>query len=234
MTLPARSAIIELFGTPGAGKSTLARAAADGPDLGSSAALTASWKRLPRIRKAALVTSAFLHPAAVSATAQLALRAPLANADALVRLARLLPKSRRLRLHRDQLLLLQEGLLQDLWSILYSAGRTEPDRASLMPVLRQIYAGLDVRVVHIDVDAGTAFERIRMRAEGASRFDRFSEAELRRQLGKTAQLARTLAAVAVDAGLPVETLDGAAPIPVNAARLKAIVAQAAAGSAQSV
>jgi hypothetical protein len=157
---------------------------------------------------------------------------PIAGSDSLLRLAALPGKRRRLRHERGQLLR-EEGLLQDLWSILYSARHYDPDPLRLAPLIRYLYRGLDVRLVHIKVDADCARDRIVGRPDGKSRFDAMTEAELRGRLRETASLAPAIAAAAVAAGLTVETLDGLAPLAVNADRLRTIVQQAGAPGGQT-
>lgn len=216
--------LVELFGTPGAGKTTLVHAAGL-PGLLTNARLSAAWRRRPAPQKAVVLAGTVLSAAVTARAAQLAVRAPLASRDSLSRLARLVAKSHWVRVQTDGLLL-EEGFLQDLWSILYSAGKLEPERKLLRPLIRSLYDGLDARIVHIDVDPETAVSRIAARAHGKSRFDGLPETALRGQIVATAQLSRTIAAAAGDAGLHVDTLDGSMPMTALVERLRSIVAEA--------
>ena len=215
--------LVEMFGHPGAGKSTLAHAAEAGRDFRSTAELGSAWKRRSAIGKAALLAAAVTDLGFIVRSLRLVVAARLLSGDSLRRLARLTVKTRWVRAQRGRLLL-QEGFLQDLWSILYSARRLRPDPARLVPLIRQLYRGIDARIVYIDVDPRVAFDRIRGRTDGKSRLDRLSDDELRRQLGDAAELPARLVAAARAAGLQVERFDGALPLQTLADQLRSMVA----------
>ncbi len=157
---------------------------------------------------------------------QLALRARLFRGDSLSRLFRLLIKSHWIRAQGGQLLL-EEGCLQDLWSIFYSAGRVKPDPRQLAPLIGCLYRGVSTRIIFLEIEPQHAFDRVRSRNEGKSRLDRLGEAALRRQLSETAQLPHRLADAARLAGLRVETLDASLPIESNAPDVRAVMQELA-------
>ena len=203
--------LVELFGLPGAGKTTLADATAEGLELLTRADLGAEWQRRSLLKKTAFVDRMLLDMGSVAPALRLAARAPLASGESLLRLARLSAKAQWLR-SQSGLLLFDQGFLQDLWSILYAAGRYEPDIELLTPLLRSLYNGVEARIVFLDVDPETALRRIRGRSYGDSRFDRLPETELRDRLAGAARLPRAIIEAAQAAGLNVEVLDGAAPL----------------------
>ena len=221
--------LVELMGQPGAGKSTLARAAAAGSDLLTRADLGAAWQGLSIRRKGSFVRQAVLDVACLTHAGKLAIRAPLLHGGSLFRLANLVAKSHWIRSQSGPLLL-SEGCLQDLWSIFYSAGKLEPDPPMLAPLIRCLYRGVSARIVLLDADPQTAFGRIRGRANGRSRFDRLEEADLHPRLLETAQLPLRIAEGARLAGLAVETLDVSQPLEASVTRLRAILTKPDAGA----
>lgn len=216
------SILVELFGQPGAGKTTLVRAAAS--HAKTKAGLTAAWMRLPALKKVHLFGQAALDGACMTAATRLAIGARLNRGDSLFRLIRLVIKSHWVRAQKEPLLL-EEGHLQDLWSIFYSAGRTEPDPRLLAPLIRCLYRGVEAQIALLDTDPQSAFDRIRGRPHGKSRLDRLSDAELQARLAATAQLPHRIVDAARLAGVKVQTLDASQPIEANAGRLVAMVQQ---------
>ena len=219
--------LVELLGQPGAGKTTLGHAAAVGSDFRSTADLGAAWRRLPAIRKAMFLASSAFDGVCLTHAMRLVIGAPLLRGDSLGRLARLLVKSHWIRSQRGQLLL-EEGFLQDLWSIFYSAGRMDPDPRLLAPLVRCLYRGVDAQIVFLQVDTQTTLDRIRGRTQGKSRLDRLAEADLRKRLAETSQLPLRIAAAARLAGLTVETIDASQPVEISVSQLRSIMPSLAA------
>lgn len=214
--------LVELFGQPGAGKSTLVQSVAAGSELPTRANLSAAWGQQSLFVKAGFVARAMLDGVCLSSAIQLVIRARLVKADSLSRLFRLLVKSHWLRSQAGPMLL-EEGHLQDLWSIFYSAGRTEPQPHLLAPLIGCLYQGLDAQIVFLDVGAEEVFERIRGRAHGKSRLDRLAEQELRQHAIATSQLPHRIADAAGIAGLKVRTVDASLPIETTVGLLRAAV-----------
>lgn len=188
----------------------------------SRASLGAAWKGQPKLDKAGFFGRAMLDGACLAHATRLASSARLFQLDSLSRLFRLLIKSHWIRSQTGSLLL-EEGHLQDLWSILYSAGRTQPDPQLLAPLIGCLYRGLDAQIVFFEVDAEDAFERIRRRADGKSRLDRLADRELRQHLIATAQLPHRIVDAAKMAGLRVDAIDASLPIETTVGLLRAAV-----------
>lgn len=184
--------------------------------------LGAAWKQQSRAAKLVLLGRAVLGGACLVHAIMLAIRARLFHLDSLARLVRLLVKSHWVR-SQTGLLLLEEGHLQDLWSIFYSAGRTEPDPRLLAPLIGCLYRGLDAQIIFLEVGPEEVVGRIRGRENGKSRLDRLAEEELRQHANATAQLPHNIADAAKMAGLRVKTVDASQPIETTVGLLRAAV-----------
>lgn len=214
--------LVEMFGQPGAGKSTVAHAT-DSSGLLTSASLSEAWGSRSRLSQGAIAARALVDPASLARGARLAAKVPLMSGDSLFRLGRLVVKSHWIRSQSGRMLL-QEGFLQDLWSIFYSAGRFQPDPRLLSSFIASIYRGLDARIMFIEVDTETALIRIGGRRSGKSRLDGVPEPVLRRRLVDTGELTRRIAEAAEHAGLHVERLDGSAAPELLAERVRSTIA----------
>jgi hypothetical protein len=214
--------LIELLGQPGAGKTTLAHAAAADLNLLGTADLSAGWRNLPFPRKASLAAQVILDGAGLGQALRVVTRESLFHPDSIARLGRLLAKSHWIRAQGGRLLL-EEGALQDLWSIYYSAGRTRPDPHLLAPLVRSLYQGVEAQIILLEVDPQIAFDRVRGRRAGKSRLDRLAAPDLRRTIAETAQLHIGLAEAARLAGLPVKSIDASQPLERSVLELRDII-----------
>jgi hypothetical protein len=125
-------------------------------------------------------------------------------------IARLIAKTDWLKSQRG-LVLLDQGFLQDLWSILYMTGCAHPEPAAVAPFIRSIYDGVDAHIVFLDVKPQTAAARVGGRTHGHSRLDGLPEAELEASLTRAAQLPLRIVEAASAAGLQIVSLDGSKP-----------------------
>lgn len=215
--------VIELFGMPGAGKTTLTNAAAEFFCGYTDSDLSKAWQCQSQLRRGAHVAGALLDLACVTAAAELAVRAPLANPESLLRLVRLVAKRNWIR-SQPRSMLLDQGFLQDLWSILYCAGCVDPQPGLLVRLIRSLYRGVEAHVFFLELDADTASLRISSRSDGESRFDGLQRAVVLRSLTCATPLAHAISRAAADAGLTIKILDGSAPITVLGAQLQAAFA----------
>ena len=213
-----RPRIVEMFGPPGAGKSTLAKAAARKVDM-TRPQLTAAWRQLARIRKGAFILHALLDLPCLWHAARFAFAARLATAESLMRLARLVAKTQWMRSQSGELLL-DQSFLQEIWSICAAAGRTDPYSPDLSDFIRTLYAGTDAHIMFVDAPSLLASQRIRDRSHGFSRLDGLRAEDVEERLAGMARLPLAIVAAAAAAGLPVERLDAAAPVEANAQRLR--------------
>lgn len=212
---------MELFGLPGAGKTTIT----DGLTLGSLVTrkqMSAAWSNKSIFQRAVIAGKALIDLAWMRSIIALVIRTPLTNGESLMRLARL-AFIKHWILSQQGNLLFDQGLLQRLWSIFYTSGVTNPPHALLTGLLRQFYQGQDVQIVMIEVPPELAARRVYGRSTGTSRLDKLPENAVRNELENTADLPAALLSAARDAGFSVVTLDGSALPGQLIARLQTIV-----------
>jgi thymidylate kinase len=203
--------LVELFGAPGAGKTTVAAAAISRLPATTRHQLAANWRRQPLARRIGYVVRGFSHAGRLSGAARLAFGCGLRNPRSLARLARVIAKAEWLRT-RNGTILLDQGILQDIWSILFLSGCSEPNPSLLSPLIRSIYDGLETRIVFIDVGAQTAASRVGARKNGHSPLDGLPEGEVQNSLVRAAGLPPRIIDAAKAAGLRILALDGSEPV----------------------
>jgi hypothetical protein len=199
--------LIELVGAPGVGKSTLAKAVCARAEVRTRHQLSADWHRQSLPSRAIHIGRGFARPKRLIAAARLAFSCRLHDRGSIGRLLRVIAKSEWLS-SRSGPVVLDQGFLQDLWSILYMGGCNGPNPAHLSPFLRSVLPRDDMIVVLIAVDPNTEFERIRRRSGGHSRFDGLSQLELETSIERAARLPEAIASAARRAGIEVVELDG--------------------------
>src|SRR4051794_12521327 len=92
-----RLTLVEFFGAPGAGKSTLATAVARRLQVQTRHQLSASWHRQSALRKASFIARAFAIPRKTIGAARLAFACRVRDRGSLARLIRVIAKSEWLR-----------------------------------------------------------------------------------------------------------------------------------------
>lgn len=203
-------ALVELFALPGSGKTTIAEAVAERADVTTRKALSAKWADCSAVQQIAHVGRAFGNRSLLVRAMRFGRGAPIATPESMFRLVRLLAKTHWLRSQRGSMLL-DQGFLQNLWSILVSGKTDRRDPELLVPLIEALYEGIDAKIVVIEVDAETALARIRARTEGDSRFEGLPVDQLHISLVAAERVQHQVVAAARLAGLPVVTLDGMVP-----------------------
>lgn len=224
-----RAHFVELVGLPGAGKSTIARAAAQ--QLRSAGVPVAEDDLPPltgiaRIRRYARFASfCARHPQLVRAVARytLAVR-PWSLTRLRFAFGVLTHAFGAVEARRGQgIVLLSQGMLQAAWSI--AVNGTAPNARvvdALVDALIPIYEG--GAIVHVDVDPAQAAARIAARDGGGSRFDGLSEAEaLERLRPLSRHLATILDSATARVSCALLRVDGGLPPGENAAAIAALV-----------
>lgn len=201
--------LIELFGAPGAGKTTLSKAVAAQTKVRTRHQLSDLWKQQSLATRAAYVVRGFIQPDRIWPAAKFALRCRL-HGNSLAHLVRVIAKTEWLK-SRNETVLLDQGFLQNLWSSLYASNCMDAADV-LTPLIRSIYEQMDVQIIFIEVHVETAASRIGERNYGRSRLDGLSEAERLRSLDQAAQLPQQIIDAASAAGLRIMRLDGSEPV----------------------
>lgn len=211
--------VIELFGCPGAGKTTLARALVRDPGMLNQTDLSTNWRRTPAAQRLWHIQRSLTDRSSTLAAARFAVASGLTNGDSLRRLSRLVARTAWIR-SQSRPLLLDQGYLQEIWSILYSARRLEPNMKQLSMLLGSIYRGLSAKIIFIDVHPDLAADRVARRLDGFSRLDRMSRAQVHESLSGTFRLSRRIVWAAHGSGLDIEVIDGTVPVADLASRLQ--------------
>ena len=210
--------IVCLFGLPGAGKTTLTDALAPGPSYQSRLEIANKWQKLSAYRKLGFALQAFTDWALLRAALRFGVAARLFKPESIWRLIRLMVMKHWWRSHSG-ILLFDQGIIQNIWSILYASGRTSPDPAFIAPLIKSTYEGIETQIVLIEVDAELSARRIIGRSQGSSRFDGLPFNDVTAQVASGASLVDAIVTAARIAGVNVCTLDGTKPVAALAMQL---------------
>jgi adenylate kinase family enzyme len=202
--------LVELFALPGAGKSTVAEAFARQALVKTREDLSAEWANSSALERLAHVGRAFGKHRRLQAAMRLAAGGRLYTWESQSRLMRLVIKAEWLR-SRSGAVVLDQGFLQDIWSIFLSGKSMSADPDLLCTLVRSLYEGIDTRIVVLDVDPTTASARVSARTHGVSRFEHMPERQRLTALEAASGLQQQIMEAARAAGLPVVVIDGSLP-----------------------
>lgn len=111
--------------------------------------------------------------------------------------------------------LIEQLLLQNIWSAFVS-GKVQTIRPEhLAPMITRLYQGLNEVVLYFDINVAEASKRVSQRHDGTSRFDDLPESEILECLNKTQNVMRDLVKSASYAGLNIVYIDASLPIEMN-------------------
>lgn len=221
--------LIELYALPGAGKSSVVGAFVQRSPVTTRKDMSRAWRKLPRFRRFAYIARAAAYRGQWSVATRFAIAARLVTVESQFRLLRLVAKSAWIR-SRSGTVLLDQGFLQDIWSILLSNRSSRVRPALVSPLLHALYDGMDTTIVLLEVDCATAAARVAGRTGGDSRFDSLPHPRLRQSIERANALYRDIAEAARLAGLRLLVLDGRDSIGVVAERLHALFPQRPTGA----
>ena len=214
--------VLELFALPGAGKSTVADALAASGDLTTRKGLTAQWRKRSAPQRLTHIGRGYMNIRVLAAAARFGFGTRLRTKNSFFRLMRLVAKTQWLR-SRSGVVLLDQGFLQDVWSILLSSKVSRADPELLSTLIRSLYEGTETIIVVLEVDPQTASSRISGRSNGTSRFDNLPESELHSSIAAVSELQRQIAEAARLAGLTVHTIDASPPPQVVVGQLTSLL-----------
>ena len=202
--------LVELFALPGAGKSTVGATVANRALVTTRKDLSAEWAECSSLRRLGHVGRAFTNYRGLITAARFGAGARIANPESQFRLLRLMGKTDWLK-SRSGVVLLDQGFLQDLWSILLPGETASIEPSLLSPLIGALYEGIEATIVVLDVAPETASARIAGRGRGRSRFDGLPETEVSSALHAARGLQSRIIEAARLAGLSVRIIDGSLP-----------------------
>lgn len=215
--------LIECVGLPGAGKTSLAAALLErlGGRMASRKSLSADWRSRPALERIAWAAAGLCDRGTALPAARL-LAGARASRDSRARLARLLVKRGWLG-GQVVPILLDQGPLQELWSILCQSSPDEPEPALLGALIEALYRGSGARILYLDIEPALAASRVAGRIDGHSRIDPLGPADALRALEEGARLLDHLLSAARAAGLRIERLDASMPLDELTERVRAML-----------
>jgi hypothetical protein len=197
---------VEFFGLPGSGKSTICRALQQTENTGRGAdtvfgGQVGRWHKILQILRAL-----WADPVVYGEGVALLLACGLwRNPESVAYIMRLPDQKYRMMqaARGGQSFVLEQFLLQNVWSAFVAAGRTKVTAQALAPFLRRLYRDMDPLLLVTELDSAMAAQRVAARAAGTSRFDGHSVAELQVALADLAGLTEDIVKAAEYAGLYV-------------------------------
>ena len=214
--------LVELFGLPGAGKTTVVQAFAQRATVTTRKDLTAEWANCSALQRLVHVGRALGNFRLLTAAVRFAVGSRLNTRESQFRLLRLVAKTEWLK-SRSGVVLLDQGFLQDIWSIFLSSKTARANPALLRSLIGSLYERIDATIVVLEVNAETAAERVSTRPHGESRFDKLPEGQLRDSIAAASGLQRQIVESARLAALPFLIVDASPPIEAVTDRLLSLV-----------
>lgn len=203
--------VVELFGLPGSGKTTVTDAVIDRLALETRTTMANAWRNAGlQARMRLFARTACDFPLLFSA-ARMAVHCRLYSRESIHRLVRMLFMKHWLRDRPGPVVLDQWGL-QNVWSIFMASGKVRADPEDIAMFLRRFYEDINVTVVVVEVDDALSSARIASRTDGSSRFDAMSGATLEAHVSRSHSLIDAIVSAVKICGFKVRFFDGAAPV----------------------
>jgi adenylate kinase family enzyme len=199
--------MIELLGVPGSGKSTIGDKLVSDLQCRERRNIVEEWRRQSLPVKAWYILRGLLDIPAVVGAVKFARCAGLTSRSALGRLVRMVAKRHWVRT-REGTLLLHQGYLQDIWSMLTFDEGKPIDNLCIARFLHAMYRGTDPTFIYLDIDVDTATQRIVARQHGNSRLDGLAKDDIRRRLNDRIWVADMIYTAAEASGMSTRRIDG--------------------------
>jgi adenylate kinase family enzyme len=203
--------MIELLGAPGSGKSTIGNMVARELECAVRFEVVQEWLNKPMPIKAIYVVRGLLDLPCLFAAIRFAWTARITSRSGLDRLARVVAKRHWLQ-SRPGKVFLEQGYLQDVWSLLTFNDITHIERSSVARFLSVLYRGTNPVFLYVVVDPDTSTKRIVARNDGASRLDSWPENQIRQRLTEREWVTDLIYDAAIDAGLSITKICGKASV----------------------
>lgn len=107
---------------------------------------------------------------------------------------------------------LDQGILQDIWASLHSAANLSPDRVALTRLISGVYQDVPALVLFLSCNPEHVAPRIERRAGGSSRFDILKGTDLKAELSMAVELSEAIAASVEAAGVRIVHIDAMASV----------------------
>ncbi len=220
-----QSLILEFVGLPGAGKTTICREVASqlnnqgvsfvsGDEILQQWRQQSTWQRLIKLipqtqnQWQILLYSLFLASQVKPTNRQSFSKAAkiFANVKRLDAIAR----SAAPRTQNSQIILLDQGLLQETWSVGITG--TTPSAESIKQELALLFHQRPMAIVYFQIDVDTALERIQNRPTSESRFDRMHPEAAQQLLSRYVAYMQKIVNCAHTFNIPILEIDSSLPI----------------------
>lgn len=210
--------LYECAGLPGAGKTTLCKEIYKTQDMGKLEDIFISQNPLSTFEKQFLIAKSVISDPLIYLFAiKLMFTLKLwKSATALNYLFRLPVQKLRtceaLRKSQKTPYVLEQLLLQNLWSALISTDLISVEPQSLVPFVARLYQGMNTVILDFDIIPDQASHRVFERQNGTSRFDNLVQPEISKHLNEKSDLMRSVVDAARYAGVPTVKINAALPI----------------------
>tara|TARA_R110001592_G_scaffold29350_16_gene106716 strand:+ start:3409 stop:5667 length:2259 start_codon:yes stop_codon:yes gene_type:complete len=212
--------LYECIGLPGAGKTTVCREVIKSIDIKSIDHAFSPEKPISKIKKAVLtIWTIILDPIIYALIIKLAFDYKLWKKRVSLGYLFRLPvqKLRLKKAIQSEVYLVEQLILQNIWSAFVSADIQTVRPDYLTPLIAQLYRDMDGTIFYFDITPHEASGRVLERQDGKSRFDNLPESEISKYLDKTQNLMRDIVRAASYAGLSIVQVNASLPINQNIA-----------------
>jgi adenylate kinase family enzyme len=201
--------IVELFGLPGAGKTTLVNALKlEGLDFRTRRDLVSAWADLSVFSKSYYALRGLANPTALYAALSFAMQIRRLPPENWARLFRLLAKSYWVR-SRKGVYVMHQGLLQDVWSIFYGVRPIGVSHKALERLIAALFRQTPLVILYLDVSPEVSAARVSERTHGNGRVDRLSKAAADEKLREAQWPIQKILEAAAVLGITVIRIDTA-------------------------